>query len=147
MDQVITSTRCLCFKSSYTMRIRAELNKQLFYPDENVCVLFDVDNSHSERDIKEIRCSLKHDITIRKAKQTMLSISNTLFQIDHKGITSSKKEEKQEFVFDLNEIFTELKKLWQESHNPPKKRRSSLLNPGLSLWESGIQSFRQKEAP
>jgi hypothetical protein len=50
------------------MRIRAELNKQLFYPDENVCVLFDVDNSHSERDIKEIRCSLKHDITIRKAK-------------------------------------------------------------------------------
>ena len=38
------------------MRIQAQLNKQLFYPDELVIVEFQVDNSRSERDIKEIRC-------------------------------------------------------------------------------------------
>ena len=67
----------------------------------------------------------------------MQSISNTLFQIDHQGINSSKKTDHKEFLFDLENIFSELNRLWKETHSAPKKR-ASLLNPGASLWDSAI---------
>lgn len=70
-EQVIASSRCLCFKSSYIMHIVAKLNKQLFYPDEQVIVEFSVDNSRSERDIKEIRCKLQHTISIKLADDSL----------------------------------------------------------------------------
>ena len=70
-DHVIASSRCLCFKSSYIMHVVAKLNKQLFYPDEQVIVEFTVDNSRSERDIKEILCKLQHTISIKKADDTL----------------------------------------------------------------------------
>lgn len=71
IDQVISSQRCLCFKSSYTMRVQAQLNKQLFYPEELVILDFLVDNSRSERDIKEIKCTLKFTVSIRKADENL----------------------------------------------------------------------------
>jgi sporulation-control protein spo0M len=74
------------------MKIQAQLNKRLFYPDEAVKVELEVDNSHSSRDIKEIRCSLKHEITIRKGKTALQNISNTLCMLEK--IEINKRERK-----------------------------------------------------
>jgi ribosomal protein L31E len=53
------------------MRIQAQLNKQLFYPDEEVILDFLIDNSLSERDIKEIRAKLRYTVTVRKADELL----------------------------------------------------------------------------
>jgi len=57
------------------MRVLAKLNKSLFYPDEKVIMEFSVDNTRSERDIKDIRCALVHTITIKRADQSLQKIS------------------------------------------------------------------------
>jgi len=106
-DQVIASTKCLCFKSSYIMHIVANLNKQLFYPDEQVIVEFSVDNSRSQRDIKEIRCSLMHTIAIKLADESLSTINYSLGVQDLKGVQRNKRQERQEFIFDLQQILNE----------------------------------------
>jgi Arrestin (or S-antigen), C-terminal domain len=93
MDHEIQISRCFCFKSSYTMRLQAQLNKELFYPDEQVIVEFEVDNSRSERDIKQIRCSLKHNISIRKAHEQLQNISNVLYMIENNGVAKNKRQD------------------------------------------------------
>lgn len=47
------------------------MNKQLFYPEEEVVLDFLVDSTRSERDIKEIRARLKYTVTVRKADETL----------------------------------------------------------------------------
>jgi hypothetical protein len=94
-DQLISSTRCLCFKSSYIMHILAQLNKSLFYPDEQVIVEFSVDNSRSERDIKEIRCCLQHKISIKQAEESLQTIQYSLGIQEFKGVQKNKIQERQ----------------------------------------------------
>lgn len=93
------------------MRIQAQLNKQFFYPDEQVVVEFLLDNSRSERDIKEIRCSLKYTITVRKADKTMQTVSFDMHLLEFKGVQRKRKQERQEFVFDLAKIIGEYHKV------------------------------------
>ena len=93
-DQVIESSRCLCFKSSYTMKVMTSLNKSLFYPDEQIIVNFVVDNSRSERDIKEIRCTVKHKVQIMKAEEQLQSINYNLSMQEVKGVKKNRVQEK-----------------------------------------------------
>jgi sporulation-control protein spo0M len=53
------------------VKIHASLNKQMFFPDEKVIVNIQIDNSRSERDIKDIQCTLTHNIVIRKADEIL----------------------------------------------------------------------------
>jgi hypothetical protein len=72
------------------MHIVAKLNKQLFYPDEQVIVEFSVDNSRSERDIKEIRCSIMHTISIKLADESLSTINYSLGIQELKGVQKNK---------------------------------------------------------
>ena len=75
------------------MRIQAQLNKHLFYPDELVILDFLVDNSRSERDIKEIACTLKYTVSVHKANQTLQTITLDMHMIEFKGVPRKKKQE------------------------------------------------------
>jgi hypothetical protein len=71
LDQLISGKRCLCFTSNYIMKIHASLNKQMFFPNEKVIVNIQIDNSRNKRDIKDIQCTLTHNVIIRKADKTL----------------------------------------------------------------------------
>lgn len=56
---------------------------------------FSVDNSRNERDIKEIRSSLKHTITIKKADDVLQTVSYDLSLLEFKGVQKKKIQEQQ----------------------------------------------------
>ena len=68
------------------MRIHANLNKQLFFPDELVVVEYLVDNSRSEKDIKEIRGCLKWSVVVRRAGREMQRETVDLQMLEFKGV-------------------------------------------------------------
>ena len=51
------------------VQINAQINKQMFYPNEKIYFNIEVDNSKSERNIKDIQCTLTHNITIKKGQK------------------------------------------------------------------------------
>lgn len=93
------------------MRVQALLNKQLFYPDEQVVLDFLVDNSRSERDIKEIRCSLTYTVTVRKADEMLQTVTLDMAMMEVNGVKRKRKQEtREQFVFDLKKIIGEYQK-------------------------------------
>lgn len=104
------------------MRIEAQLNKQLFYPDERVVLDFLVDNSRSGRDIKEITCSLTYKIAIKRAEEVIQTVSVDMHLLEIKGVGRNRRQEqKQEFVFDLERIFGEYQRASQDKKSAPLK--------------------------
>lgn len=71
LDQAVASSKCLCFKSNYLVKVRASLDKQMFFPNEKIQFSIEVDNTQSERNIKEIQCTLTHNIIIKKGKKAI----------------------------------------------------------------------------
>lgn len=43
----------------------------MFFPDEKITVNIQIDNSRSERDIKDIQCTLTQNIKIKKAGKVL----------------------------------------------------------------------------
>ena len=72
---------------------------------------FLVDNSRSERDIKEIRCSLTYTVTVRKGEETLQTMVLDMALMEVNGVKGKKRQETRErFVFDLKKIFGEYAK-------------------------------------
>lgn len=140
LDQVIISKRCLCFRSNYTLTIQAQLNKHLFFPDEKVLLDFQVDNSRSERDIKEINCTLKQTVTIRRADKVLQTVTHELHMIEFLGIArKQKRHQKDQLVFDLASILAEYNQISRRGKKMVEEVKRKSIKHQQSLWQSGNQ--------
>ncbi|CDW85973.1 UNKNOWN [Stylonychia lemnae] len=106
LQQEIISQKCLCFQTHYYVEIHAQINKQLFYPNEQVIVNYYVDNTRNQRDIKNVSCTLTHNIQIMKGQKVMNELSFDLKLIQFSGIQRFTKQERKEFLFDLSKVFS-----------------------------------------
>lgn len=66
LDQKMINNKCLCFQSNYMVQVNIKVNKQMFFPNEKIRVLFSVDNTKNKRDIKDVQCTLTYNVKIKK---------------------------------------------------------------------------------
>eukprot|EP00347_Sterkiella_histriomuscorum_P006308 403353261 len=131
MDHQIISAKCLCFQTNYLVKLRASINKQLFYPDEVVKVSFEVDNSRSARDIKIVTCTLTHNLQIMKGQHVVQELNFDLKLIQFKGINKGCVQNTKEFLFNLEQIFQEYKqsgKCLGVDKNEIRRRKKEIIN-------------------
>eukprot|EP00347_Sterkiella_histriomuscorum_P014673 403359986 len=113
LDQAVTSSRCLCFRSNYMVQLGAQLNKQMFYPFEQIHFNIEVDNTLSERNIEEIQCTLTHNINIKKGQKVIQShqFDLKLLELAKEGVQKKQKLNRKEFIFDLEKIIGDFEQL------------------------------------
>lgn len=102
---------CLCFRSNYSITIRARLNKQIFYPNEKIVLKIQIDNSGSQSNIKKIHCSLKQTIAIKKhlrekwtgekKGESLHSWDFEMKRLTLEAVGKNQVQEFEEFKFDL----------------------------------------------
>jgi len=123
------------------MTIQAQLNKHLFFPDERVVLDFQVDNSRSERDIKEINCTLRQTVTVRRADKVLQTVTHELHMIEFLGIArKQKRNQKDQLVFDLASIFAEYNQISKRSRKMIEEVKGKTQKHQQSLWQSGNQN-------
>ena len=113
MDIDVQMNSLCCFKSVNSFKVRATLNKNIFYDDETLRVTLFVDNANNSRSLRSIKCVLMQQLVIRKNAQNVVKrIEFDLAMQKLDGISRRSGLENDQCVeFDLSHVFGELRNL------------------------------------